>query len=206
MSIQEIGGSGSSPKKKRTYIPRKRDEAKQRLLDDYFGDDGTHPKYSEEYFRRCIRRLYGSCKYWSYYEVHIRHTSIGIRRVLRKRTSVDIEKIYALYEEKHGLSEIIRSIDCMHWDYRNCPKALHAQFKRRVHKCATLMLEVAADKKLWIWHAYFRVPRVNNDLNVLYGSPLFDDVRADKAPEVPFVVNGRTYNKVYYLADDIYPT
>ncbi|GJU75406.1 leucine-rich repeat-containing protein [Tanacetum coccineum] len=41
----------------------------------------------------------------------------------------------------------------------------------------------------------------NNDLNVLYGSPLFDDVLADMAPEAPFVVNGRTYKQGYYLAD-----
>ncbi|GJY18865.1 ALP1-like protein isoform X1 [Tanacetum coccineum] len=45
----------------------------------------------------------------------------------------------------------------------------------------------------------------NNDLNVLYGSPLFDDELADRAPECPFVVNGQSYRKGYYLADGIYP-
>ncbi|GKB30557.1 ALP1-like protein isoform X1 [Tanacetum coccineum] len=45
----------------------------------------------------------------------------------------------------------------------------------------------------------------NNDLNVLYGSPLFDDELADTASECPFVVNGHTYRKGYYLADNIYP-
>ncbi|GKA32124.1 RNA-directed DNA polymerase, eukaryota [Tanacetum coccineum] len=45
----------------------------------------------------------------------------------------------------------------------------------------------------------------NNDLNVLYGSPLFDDELVDTAPECPFVVNGHTYRKCYYLADGIYP-
>ncbi|GJR82313.1 ALP1-like protein isoform X1 [Tanacetum coccineum] len=45
----------------------------------------------------------------------------------------------------------------------------------------------------------------NNDLNVFYGSPLFDDLLADKAPEAPFQVNGKTYEKGYYLADGIYP-
>ncbi|GJZ39767.1 RNA-directed DNA polymerase, eukaryota, partial [Tanacetum coccineum] len=45
----------------------------------------------------------------------------------------------------------------------------------------------------------------NNDLNVLYGSPLFDDEIADIAPECPFIVNGHTYRKGYYLADGIYP-
>ncbi|GJW50271.1 ALP1-like protein isoform X1 [Tanacetum coccineum] len=66
------------------------------------------------------------------------------------------------------------------------------------------MLEAVADQQLWFWHAYFRVPRSNNDINVLYGSPLFDDLLADKASEVPFQVNGKTYEKVYYLADGIY--
>ncbi|GKB15870.1 ALP1-like protein isoform X1 [Tanacetum coccineum] len=67
------------------------------------------------------------------------------------------------------------------------------------------MLEVVADQRLWIWHAYFGVPRANNDLNMLYGSPLFDDELADTAPECPFVVNEHTYRKGYYLADGIYP-
>ncbi|GJV75138.1 zinc finger, CCHC-type containing protein [Tanacetum coccineum] len=35
----------------------------------------------------------------------------------------------------------------------------------------------------------------NNDLNVLYDSPLFDDLLADKASKAPFVVNGKSYNK-----------
>ncbi|GJV27058.1 zinc finger, CCHC-type containing protein [Tanacetum coccineum] len=67
------------------------------------------------------------------------------------------------------------------------------------------MLEVMVDQRLWIWHAYFGVPGANNDLNVLYGSPLFDDALADTAPKCPFVVNGHTYRKGYYLADGIYP-
>ncbi|GJW17770.1 ALP1-like protein [Tanacetum coccineum] len=101
---------------------------------------------------------------------------------------------------------MLESIDCMHWDWKNCPKALHGQFKRRDHKYPTLMLEAVADQRLWIWHAYFGVPGANNDLNVLYGSPLFDDFLSDTAPEAPFVVNGRTYKKGYYLPDGIYLT
>ncbi|GJS07702.1 ALP1-like protein isoform X1 [Tanacetum coccineum] len=43
--------------------------------------------------------------------------------------------------------------------------------------------------------------RANNDLNVLYCSLLFDDELVDTAPECPFVVNGHTYRKGYYLAE-----
>ncbi|GJU45281.1 reverse transcriptase domain-containing protein [Tanacetum coccineum] len=119
---QEAGGSGSgtgsrSSPKKRAYIPRQRETAEERLIDDYFGDEEIDPKYTEENFRR-------------------------------------------------------RSV---------------------------------ADQRLWIWHAYFGVPGANNDLNVLYGSPLFDDELAGTALECPFEVNGHIYNKGYYLADGIYP-
>nr|GFD50396.1 hypothetical protein [Tanacetum cinerariifolium] len=49
---KEAGGSGSAPRRMRTYIPREREEAEQRLIDDYFGYDETLPKYPEENFRR----------------------------------------------------------------------------------------------------------------------------------------------------------
>ncbi|GKB39886.1 ALP1-like protein isoform X1 [Tanacetum coccineum] len=102
-------------------------------------------------------------------------------KFLRRPTATDIQKTYELHEEKHGLPGMLGSIDCMHWDWKNRPKSLHGQFKRSTNKYPTLMLEVVANQKLWIWHAYFG------------------------APECPFVVNGHTYRKCYYLADGIYP-
>ncbi|GKE58840.1 ALP1-like protein isoform X1, partial [Tanacetum coccineum] len=124
---------------------------------------------------------------------------------LRKPNLEDVQHVYELHERKHGLPEMLGSIDCMHWEWTKCPKALHGQFKRRDKKYPTIMLEAVADQQLWFWHAYFGVPGANNDLNVLYGSPLFDDLLTDKAPEALFVVNGKTYEKCYYLADGIYP-
>ncbi|GKA86141.1 ALP1-like protein isoform X1 [Tanacetum coccineum] len=99
---QEAGGSSSDPIRRRRYIYREREEAEERLIDNYFGDDEYEPKYPKETFRR-------------------------------------------------------------------------------------------------------RVPGANNDLNVLYSSPLFDDEIADIAPECPFIVNGHIYRKGYYLVDGIYP-
>ncbi|GJU85385.1 hypothetical protein Tco_1292931 [Tanacetum coccineum] len=49
---KEAGGSGSGPNRRRTYVPREREEAEQRLIDDYFGNDEFLPKYPEENFRR----------------------------------------------------------------------------------------------------------------------------------------------------------
>ncbi|GJT31199.1 ALP1-like protein [Tanacetum coccineum] len=214
---QEAGGSSDGPKRRRTYIYREREEAEQRLIDDYFGDDEYEPKYPEEKFRRKYRmssRLFNKIlndilsydvqplpEYFSYFR-----SRLDAGDFLRRPTATDIQKTYELHEEKHGLPGMLESIDCMHWDWKNCPKSLHGQFKRSTNKYPTLMLEVVADQKLWIWHAYFGVPGANNDLNVLYGSLLFDAEIADIAPECPFVVNGHTYRKGYYLADGIYPT
>ncbi|GJT27244.1 RNA-directed DNA polymerase, eukaryota [Tanacetum coccineum] len=211
MTNQEAEGAGSGIKRTRTYIPRDREKAEQRLLEDYFGNDDTPPKYPKENFRRrqridalgrnsigpilkityVIRQLaYGTAPdaFDEYLQIAERCSRecldkftkciyiLYVEEYLRKPSLEDIEKTYALHEEKHGLPRMLGSIDSV------------------------------ADQKLWIWHAYFGVPGSNNDLNVLYGSPLFDDVLVDTAPEAPFVVNGRTYKQGHYLGDGIYPT
>ncbi|GJY92112.1 ALP1-like protein isoform X1 [Tanacetum coccineum] len=207
MCDQEAGGSGSgsAPKRTRTYIPRQREEAGQRLIDDYFGDDETPLKYPEENFKRMYSM--SSTLFNKIVNANLSYDAQPLpnfEKYLRKPTSADIKKTHELHEEKHGLPGMFESIDCMHWEWKNCPKSLHGQFKRRAHKYTTLMLEAAADQKLWILHAYFGVPGANNDLNVL--SPLFDNELADRASECPFVVNEHTYKKCYYLANSIYPT
>ena len=52
---EEAEGSRSGEKKTRAYIPREREEAEQRLLDDYFGNAENDPKYPEDNFRRRYR-------------------------------------------------------------------------------------------------------------------------------------------------------
>ncbi|XP_071714473.1 uncharacterized protein [Rutidosis leptorrhynchoides] len=42
---------------------------------------------------------------------------------LRKPTSGDIAHLYSAHEEKHGFKGMLGSIDCMHWQWRNCPVA-----------------------------------------------------------------------------------
>ncbi|GKC81144.1 hypothetical protein Tco_1136861 [Tanacetum coccineum] len=154
---QEAGGSRSGPKRRRTYIPREREEAEQRLIDDYFGDDEFLPKYPKENFMR--RQRYDCTDRLSIGPI-LKCTSV-IRQLAYDTApdafdeylqidEPDIQKTHELHEQKHGLPGMLRSIDCMHWEWRNCPKALHGQFKRRDHKYTTLMLEAVADKKLWI--------------------------------------------------------
>ncbi|XP_050160394.1 uncharacterized protein LOC126633908 [Malus sylvestris] len=79
------------------------------------------------------------------------------------------------------------------------------QFKGR-HNKPTIMLEVVASYKTWIWHAFIGAPRSNNDINVLWFSSLFDDVVNGWAPEFRYKVNGNRYEVGYYLIDGIYPS
>ncbi|OWY92063.1 hypothetical protein PHMEG_00039083 [Phytophthora megakarya] len=83
---------------------------------------------------------------------------------------------------------MIGSLDCMHWTWKNCPTAWQGAFQGK-EKSATVILEAVASKSLWIWHTFYGMPGVNNDLNVLERSPLLDDVVNGVAPEVEFTVN-----------------
>ncbi|XP_020270675.1 uncharacterized protein LOC109845820 [Asparagus officinalis] len=100
---------------------------------------------------------------------------------------------------------MIGSIDCMHWQWKNYPKAWQGQFTSGHKGTATVILEAVASYDLWIWHAFLGLPGSLNDINVLDRSPVFDDIESGEAPRVNFTVNGREYNLAYYLADGIYP-
>ncbi|GKA48000.1 ALP1-like protein [Tanacetum coccineum] len=81
-----------------------------------------------------------------------------------------------------------------------------SQYVRRDHgPNPFILLEAVASQDLWIWHAFFGVAGSNNDINVLYQSTLFNDLKTGRAPEIPFVPNGVTYPSGYYLVDGIYP-
>ncbi|GJU55495.1 ALP1-like protein [Tanacetum coccineum] len=120
---------------------------------------------------------------------------------LRKPTLADIQNLYAAHNRIHGFPGMLGSIDCMHWEWVNCPKSWHGQYGRGDKKYPTIILEAVASYDLWIWHAFFGVAGANNDITVLHHSPLFDDLLADNEPVAPYVVNGQPFDKGYYLAD-----
>ena len=124
---------------------------------------------------------------------------------LRAPTQDDLQRILHV-SEMRGFPGMIGSIDCMHWEWKNCPKAWEGQFTRGDKGTTTVILEAVASHDLWIWHAFFGCPGTLNDINVLDRSPVFDDVEQGKTPRVNFFVNQRPYNMTYYLADGIYPS
>ena len=115
---------------------------------------------------------------------------------LRKPNSNDMQRLLQMGEAR-GFPGMMGSIDCMHWQWKNCPKAWKGMFMSG-HKGV-------ASSDLWIWHAFIGVAGSNNDINVLDRSPVFDNVLQGRALEVNFTINENNYNMGYYLTDGIYP-
>ena len=99
---------------------------------------------------------------------------------------------------------MLGSIDCMHWAWKNCPKAWQGQYRSR-YGYPTVILEAVASGDLWIWHAFFGIPGSCNDINVLDKSNVFQAFIDGTMPDISFEVNGTRYYTPYYLEDGIYP-
>ncbi|XP_033139845.1 putative nuclease HARBI1 isoform X1 [Brassica rapa] len=138
----------------------------------------------------------------------LHHFTAGIidifgAQYLRRPTTEDLQRLLVKGEER-GFPGMVGSIDCMHWEWKNCPTAWKGMYSRGTGK-PTIVLEAVASYDLWIWHAFFGAPGTMNDINILDRSPVFDDIINGIAPQVNFYVNGREYNLAYYLTDGIYP-
>jgi hypothetical protein len=126
------------------------------------------------------------------------------KEYLRTPNAQDVQRLYQKHEEMHGFRGMLGSIDCMHWEWKNCPTAWRGQYMGH-KKQPTIVLEAVASYDLWIWHAFFGCAGSNNDINILNRSPLFESIKSGRAPAAPFTVNGHDYTHGYYLADGIYP-
>ncbi|CAN1797093.1 hypothetical protein LINPERHAP1_LOCUS21141 [Linum perenne] len=123
---------------------------------------------------------------------------------LRRSNAANIKRLLHV-EQQRGFPCMLGSIDCMHWEWKNCPTTWHDHYARGDHKAPTIMLQAVASQDLWIWHAFLGLPCTLNDINVLDRSPVFHEVLEGKAPWVQFIVDGSTYNMGHYLTNGIYP-
>jgi len=94
----------------------------------------------------------------------------------------------------------------MHWEWKNFPSAMAGQYKGKEKK-PTVVLEAAANQRLWIWHSFFGSAGTLNEINILEQSSVFviEERLAGTSWDVEFEVCGRKYHHGYYLVDGIYP-
>ncbi|XP_075499968.1 uncharacterized protein LOC142538537 [Primulina tabacum] len=78
-------------------------------------------------------------------------------RYLRRPSADDKKHLVEMHLQRHGFPGMLGSLDCMHWEWKNCPVAWKGQFTRGDHGVPTIMLEAVASADLWIWHAFFGV-------------------------------------------------
>ncbi|CAN0886921.1 hypothetical protein LINGRAHAP2_LOCUS15474 [Linum grandiflorum] len=95
---------------------------------------------------------------------------------------------------------MIDSIDCMQWEWRNCPTGWAGQYTGHVHQP---VLEAVAGYNTWIWHAFFGTAGSLNDINIIGQSPVFDRILNGSTPSLRFQVNESWYDTCYYLVDGI---
>ncbi|XP_020243162.1 uncharacterized protein LOC109821381 [Asparagus officinalis] len=94
---------------------------------------------------------------------------------LRTPNVDDVARLLQKGEER-GFPGMLGSLDCMHWQWKNCPTAWAGQYSGS-----------------------------NNDINVLQSSNLFDNLSQGIAPPAHYTIQEKNYNVGYYLADGIYP-
>ncbi|XP_071728199.1 uncharacterized protein [Rutidosis leptorrhynchoides] len=213
---EEVDGEASNSRfpRSRVYIARDREDAALRLYNDYFSEtpmerpDATG-RQSLTILQKCtaaIRQMaYGTTTdlFDEYIKIGEKTAALCLdyfckcvfhlfaREYLRKPTAEDIARLYNFHAQKHGLPGILGSIDCMHWEWKNCPVGWQGQYTRGDQKGPSLMLEAIASQDLWIWHAFFGIAGLNNDINVLNASPIFNSIKDGTTPPSPFDVNGR---------------
>ncbi|XP_020262310.1 uncharacterized protein LOC109838264 [Asparagus officinalis] len=206
-------------------INRDRETAHQNLVIDYFIDN---PCFGEDMFRRRYRmsrslfiRIVHAVKDHDHY-FQQRSDELGRMGLspLQKVTAVFRMLAYGLPADatdeyvKIGESTAIESmtscramVEIFAERYLRTPNA--NDIVRLLYigkKCGFPGMLGSLDYyDLWIWHAYFGMLGINNDINVLESSNLFSNLAQGIAPPAYYVIQGKEYNMSYYLADGIYP-
>ncbi|XP_056862173.1 uncharacterized protein LOC130509887 [Raphanus sativus] len=195
-TINNIIEAQTKKQKKRAYIERNREAGHIRLWNDYFSENPHMRNISSyAVSTRCYERLglsplqkctaairmlsYGSAadavdEYLRLGESTalscLHHFTYGIvqlfgEQYLRRPTPEDLQRLLDI-GEKRGFPGMIGSIDCMQWEWKNCPTTWKGQYARGSNK-PTIVLEAVASQDLWIWHAFFGPPCTLDDINVL---------------------------------------
>ncbi|GJS63381.1 ALP1-like protein [Tanacetum coccineum] len=219
-------------KYQRSYMPRDRYGAHDRLVLAYFAKKPFYNAYlfrkrfrmNRSMFTRIVRDLYANCPYFQEgcdvvgkagISALVKCTS-AIRQLAYAAVPDSLDEYLQIGEKTsrdclmhfcNGVIELYgEDIDCTKWPWAQCSQAYRAQFSMGDSGSEPfILLEAVVSQDLWIWHAFFGVVGSNNDVNVLRQSPVLNDLKVGKAPEVPFVANDMTYKWGYYLIDGIYP-
>nr|GEY09723.1 hypothetical protein [Tanacetum cinerariifolium] len=224
----------AQPRLTRTPIFRDREDAERRLRADYFDDHCKYPLYyfrrrfrmSRKLFLRIVNDILSYTanplpQHFHFFTSRLDCTGRMSISALMKCTAVIRQFAYGstadAFDEYLQMSEhtarnalfffnmCIKELYMPKYLRKPTSEDVQDQYDRGDKKHPTIMLEAVASQDLWIWHTFYGITGVDNDMNVLDNSSLFDDLLDNLAPVVSYVVNGVEYRNEYYLADGIYP-
>ncbi|GJW49511.1 protein translocase subunit SecA2, chloroplastic isoform X1 [Tanacetum coccineum] len=140
-------------------------------------------------FTRIVRDLSANCPYFQEGCDAVGKASIS---ALVKCTSTIRQLAYAAVPD--SLDEYLQigektSRDCLMHFCNGVIELYGEEYLRRPTRGDSgsepfILLEAVASQDLWIWYAFFGVAGSNNDVNVLRQSPILNDLKVGKAPEV----------------------
>ncbi|XP_021808251.1 uncharacterized protein LOC110751986 [Prunus avium] len=208
-------------------VDRRRQSRGKNLMEDYFIPNSLYPKYDacgvlgllpEQKLTAALRMLaYGASAEQvdeiarmgksTILECLMRFCdaveNLYTREYLRRPSPADLQRLLKKADTR-GFPGMIGSIDCMHWQWKNCPTAWQRDYGNRKGQ-KSIILEAVASFDTWVWHAFFGVAGSQNDLNMLGQFPVFNDVLRGHSPQITYEINNTVYSGAYYLADGIYP-
>jgi hypothetical protein len=100
---------------------------------------------------------------------------------LRAPNEQDISRLLG-ENAARGWPGMLGSVDCMHWRWKNCPKARHGQYCGKSHDPTIILEAVASQRPMDLALFFFWFPGSLNDINVLQRSCIFSNLVSDKAP------------------------
>ena len=100
---------------------------------------------------------------------------------------------------------MLGSIDCTHWEWKNCPVPWQGQFQdRNGHR--SVIAEAIAGHDMYFWHVFLGCPGSLNDLNVMGVSSLASTYMESAARTMKYTVGDTEFEGAFFLADGIYPS
>jgi Plant transposon protein len=165
---------------------------------------GVSPRAFMDYFQMSDQSGRKCLKLFCY--VIANHPDLKAK-YLRRMSKSDAMRVSAMHYQEFGVRGCLGAIDCMHVIWKNCPTAWQGQYEGK-EGSSTIILEAVADYSTWIWHNRFGFPGTMNDVNVWDQSSLlraFVDGTFTKLIDFPFRIGNKTFNRLWVLADGIYP-
>ncbi|XP_009351799.3 uncharacterized protein LOC103943275 [Pyrus x bretschneideri] len=187
-----------------SYVQRDREECHDRMMKDYFIERPRFPAHDFRRRFRMRRELFESIlnavvNHDHYFERRVDATGrqglsphqklTSAFRMLANGCSADSTDEYCRLAESTAIENLKRFYKAIEGIYgatylRNPNRAdLKRLLRKGRHDKPTIVLEAVASYDTWIWHAVFGDLGSNNDINVLWSSPLFDNVVNGWAPE-----------------------